>query len=441
MRAFWYGYVTGPILGVLWAFVVATTVAVLLSFTTGDAFRPGLVGCLLMGAAVGFAAPGTNMRWALAAVAALIAIGLSYTPFSPIHVAASVGAGGHLAAGLGVGLGLAVPVSVMMAGCPRGALDRHEWEEAVIRFLTGFGYVFFSAAVAIPFYVMVMTSLKSQGELIANPLDFSISVVSLWDGLGEVWQTIVSAWPRFGESYHWFFGLGWRQCSVEPQGIYRSYLELFCDFDFGWYMWTSFYISVITVFITLLFSVPGAYAVARLRFKGQKALSRSILLIYMVPMIVLALPIYIAFSMTGLRNSILGIVLIYPVTTIPVALYMLQGYFRGIPAEIEEAGLMDGLNRLQVIWKITLPLSLPALASVSLYVFMIAWNEFLLAFMLLDDPSKFTLTRGIASLNSSEIPRQHLMAGAVIATVPVMALFLGLEKFMTRGLTAGSVKG
>lgn len=158
-------------------------------------------------------------------------------------------------------------------------------------------------------------------------------------------------------------------------------------------------------------------------------------------MIVLALPIYIAFSMMGLRNSVAGIVMIYPVTTIPVALYMLQGYFRGLPAEIEEAGLMDGLSRLQVIWKITLPLSLPALASVSLYVFMIAWNEFLLAFMLLDDPSKFTLTRGIASLNSSEIPRQHLMAGSVIATVPIMALFLGLEKFMTKGLTAGSVKG
>ncbi len=128
-------------------------------------------------------------------------------------------------------------------------------------------------------------------------------------------------------------------------------------------------ISVLTVFITLLFSVPGAYAVARLRFKGRAVLSRSILLIYMVPIIVLALPIYIAFSMTGLRNTIVGILLIYPVTTIPVALYMLQGYFRGLPHEIEEAGLMDGLSRLAVIWKITLPLSLPALASVSLYVF------------------------------------------------------------------------
>ena len=183
------------------------------------------------------------------------------------------------------------------------------------------------------------------------------------------------------------------------------------------------------------------YAVARLRFRGRSAFSRSILLIYMVPMIVLALPIYILFSLTGLRNTILGLVLIYPVTTIPVALYMLQGYFRGLPYEIEEAGLMDGLSRLAVIWKITLPLALPALASVSLYVFMIAWNEFLLAFMLLDDPLTFTLTRGVASLNSSEVPRQHLMAGAVISTVPILLIFLFLERFMTKGLTAGSVKG
>jgi len=404
MNALRHGYVTGPILGMLWAFVVATTLAVLLSFATGEAFRPGLWGSVAMGALVGLAAPGNRARWLLALGAAVIAVALSYTGASPIHVAASQGVGGHLAAGAGFGVALAWSVGAMMAGAGRGALTRHEWEAAVIRFLTGFGYVFFTAAVAIPFYVMVMTSLKTQGQLIANPLDFSIDL-----------------------------GQGW--------GLFRSYRELFRDFNFGQYMWTSFYVSVLTVVITLLFSIPGAYAVARLRFRGQKALGRSILLIYMVPMIVLALPIYIAFSMLGLRNSIIGIVMIYPVTTIPVALYMLQGYFRGLPAEIEEAGLMDGLNRLQVIWKITLPLSLPALASVSLYVFMIAWNEFLLAFMLLDDPSKFTLTRGIASLNSSEIPRQHLMAGAVVATVPVMALFLGLEKFMTRGLTAGSVKG
>ncbi|MQQ09641.1 ABC transporter permease subunit [Epibacterium sp. SM1979] len=401
MRAIYHAYVTGPILGALWGFVIAVTVSIAMSFATGEAFRPSFLLSLLWGAGIGAAAVHSR---AVAVLAALAALAAGILGFGPMLSGESVGPLpqliGHGAMSVFATLGM---VSIM-AKAPKGALTRHEFEEAVIRFLTGFGYIFFTAIVLIPFYVMVMTSLKSQQALLQNPLDFSIDFSQGWD-------------------------------------LFRSYEELFRDHGFGGFLLNSFFISVITVFVTLLFAIPGAYAVARLRFKGQAAFARSILLIYMVPMIVLALPIYIAFSTAGLRNSIFGIVLIYPVTTIPVALYMLQGYFRGLPSEIEEAGLMDGLSRLRVIWKITLPLSLPALASVSLYVFMIAWNEFLLAFMLLDDPSKFTLTRGIASLNSSEIPRQHLMAGSVIATVPIMALFLGLERFMTKGLTAGSVKG
>ena len=404
-----FGYVAGPMIGAVWTFIMAVVVCIVMSFATGAGLRPLLLPSLIFGAWLGFVwlpdggrSRGSRIAWS-AALALIPAV--TFLVYAPA-IASAEGTSVVTLASTWLIFALASvwPLEAMLRRLPYGRASRHEFEDAVIRFLTGFGYIFFTAIVAIPFYVMVMTSLKNQSELIQNPLDFSID---LSEGLG----------------------------------LLRSYQELFTNFDFGSYLWTSFYVSVLTVLLTLAFSIPGAYAVARLRFRGRTAFSRSILLIYMVPMIVLALPIYIAFSMTGLRNTIVGIVLIYPVTTIPVALYMLQGYFRGLPAEIEEAGLMDGLSRLAVIWKITLPLSLPALASVSLYVFMIAWNEFLLAFMLLDDPSKFTLTRGIASLNSSEIPRQHLMAGAVIATVPIMVLFLGLERFMTKGLTAGSVKG
>ncbi|MEC7961836.1 MAG: carbohydrate ABC transporter permease [Pseudomonadota bacterium] len=404
MRIFLNGAFTAALLGALWMMVLATTFAVAAAFATGEAFRPDLLLSLLWGLigglAVVYTGPGKSLSMVIGA-AALVALSVIGLP--PVVAELSLTARILVNGALGLIFGLSQPVLLAEVTGP-GSQTRHAIEDAVIRFLTGFGYIFFTAIVAIPFYVMVMTSLKSQSELLKNPLDFSIDLSKGWD-------------------------------------LFRSYVELFRDFNFGDYLQNSMLISVLTVFITLLFSVPGAYAVARLRFKGRAVLSRSILLIYMVPIIVLALPIYIAFSVTGLRNTVVGILLIYPVTTIPVALYMLQGYFRGLPHEIEEAGLMDGLSRLAVIWKITLPLSLPALASVSLYVFMIAWNEFLLAFMLLDDPSKFTLTRGIASLNSSEIPRQHLMAGSVIATVPIMVLFLGLERFMTKGLTAGSVKG
>ena len=403
MNSLRFGFVTGPLLGGAWMFIVTLSIAVTMSFATGQAFAPDFGRSLIWGAVTGFALVLRQNQLILGGLVLSI-FALSLLPYGPLNIGSDVVLISTSIAGLLVALSHALPLYFILLGLQFGALNRHEFETAIIRMLMGFGYVFFTAIVLIPFYVMVMTSLKSQSELLQNPLDFSLDLSKGW-------------------------------------GLLRSYHELFTDFNFGEYLWTSFYISVLTVLITLAFSIPGAYSVARLRFRGRSTFSRSILLIYMVPMIVLALPIYIAFSKIGLRNSITGIVLIYPVTTIPVALYMLQGYFRALPSEVEEAGLMDGLNRLAVIWKITLPLSLPAIASVSLYVFMIAWNEFLLAFMLLDDPSKFTLTRGIASLNSSEIPRQHLMAGSVIATLPIMVLFLGIERFMTKGLTAGSVKG
>lgn len=409
MKKLRYGFIVAPVLGLLWSVTMATTIAVSLAFATGLAVTPGLLTAGLSGIVGGLIMIRLVNRIGRKVIilflsGMLIIAQAGLRGGEPFGIPLDQSTLSQVICLVAWAVATVWPLVKMLDGIEWGELDRHAFEHSVIRFLTAFGYIFFIIIVAIPFYVMVMTSLKSQQALLANALDFSID-----------------------------FHKGW--------ALFRSYSELFGQFNFGRYLGVSFFVSVMTVFITLLFSIPGAYAVARLRFKGRAAISRSILLIYMVPMIVLALPIYIGFSMAGLRNSIIGILMIYPVTTIPVALYMLQGYFRGLPAEIEEAGLMDGLSRLAVIWKITLPLSLPALASVSLYVFMIAWNEFLLAFMLLDDPSKFTLTRGVAMLNSSEIPRQHLMAGAVIATVPIMVIFLGLERFMTKGLTAGSVKG
>ena len=397
-------YVLALCLGGMWSIVISVLVSVAMSFLTGMAFKPNLTNSAALGVIAGllflhfksksiiilftiFACfllefPDKEIIWISEDATRLQKI-LTYTIFSMV---------------------LVLPLATMLKGLEPGKVDRFDFETSIIRFLTGVGFIIFTVAVFIPFYVMIMTSLKSQQELLLNPLNFGID-----------------------------FSKG--------LGLFRSYYELFTDFNFGTYLWTSLFVSVLTVIITLAFAIPGAYAVARLKFKGRSVFSQTILLIYMVPMIVLALPIYIGFSMAGLRNTLIGIVLIYPVTTIPVALYMLQGYFRGLPAEIEEAGLMDGLSRFSVIRRITLPLALPALASVSLYVFMIAWNEFLLALMLLDDPAIFTLTRGVASLDSSEVPRQHLMAGAVISTLPILILFLALERFMTKGLAVGGVKG
>jgi len=283
--------------------------------------------------------------------------------------------------------------------------SRIQAETLLIRALRGTGYAFFILSVTLPFYVMVVASLKKQADFITNPLDLSVDLTRIFSGL------------------------------------FASYGEVLVTFHFARYVGVSTLVSLLTVAITLIFAIPGAYAVSRLRFPGRALLSNSILLIYLFPAIVLVIPLYSVFSQIGLRDSLLGLLVVYPATTLPVSLYMLQGYFRTLPSELEEAGLIDGCSRVAVIWRITLPLSLPAVASVALYVFMIAWNEFLFAFMFLDTPAIFTLSRGLVSLNNSEVPRQFLMAGAVIVTVPVMALFLWMERFMVAGLTAGSVKG
>ncbi|MCO4836714.1 MAG: carbohydrate ABC transporter permease [Oceanospirillaceae bacterium] len=403
------GLLIAVMIGFLWAVVLQFTMTVALAFGTGGGYTPvwlvsGIVG--MTSAIIWILYNQTTSPLKLMALqqTLTIALMLSLSFGQPFGVPLTESLGLQISALVVLAYALNYTLRHMLNDITTGLQVRHNAEMAAIKGLLAFGYLFFVAIVLIPFYVMIMTSFKSQQALLLNPLDFSLD-----------WQ------------------LGW--------GLFRSYIELFRDYNFGTYLLNSFVISVLTVLITLLFSAPGAYAVARLKFRGRAFMVRGILLIYMVPLIVLALPIYIVFSILELRNSLVGILLIYPVTTIPVALYMLQGYFRGLPEEVEEAGLMDGLSRFGVVMKITLPLALPALASVSLYVFMIAWNEFLLAFMLLDDPSIFTLTRGVSMLNSSEIPRQHLMAGAVISTLPIMLIFLFLERFMTKGLTAGSVKG
>ena len=286
-----------------------------------------------------------------------------------------------------------------------GKLSKHDIESFFIKFMWGIGLIILILITLIPFYIMIMTSLKNQQSLILNPLDLSVNL------------------------------------NTDFKTLFNSYIELFTNFNFHLFLINSFIVSCTTVIITLFFSIPGAYALARLRIPNKKIFSGTVILIYLIPSIVLIIPLYAIFSYIGLRNSLFGLILVYPATTIPVALYMLRGYFSALSSEIDDAALMDGLSRIQIILKIAIPLSKPAIVSVGLYVFMIAWNEFLIAFMFLDDPNIFTLSRGIMSLNSSEIPQQHLMAGAVIATIPVMIIFLYLEKFLISGLSAGGVKG
>ena len=284
--------------------------------------------------------------------------------------------------------------------------EEHSTQVILFDFLTLFGFLFFSFVILFPFYMMLVTSFKTQIALLVNPLDFSIN---------------------FGQDLN---------------ELFKSYFVIFKSYKFGKYILTSTIVSVGTVIITLLFAIPAAYAVARLNFFGKTYLSTSILIIYMFPAIVLVIPLYTIFSQLGLRNSIEGLLIVYTATTLPVAIYMLQGYFKSIPKELEEAAILDKLSWFGIITKIIIPLSIPAISSVALYVFMIAWNEFLFSLMFLDNPNSFTLSRAIQYLSGdAETPRQYLMAGSVVVTLPVLFIFVYFEKYLVSGQTAGSVKG
>ena len=326
--------------------------------------------------------------------------------------AGSGGAGGVDTAEYGLWVWVGLPAVGVLAMRIIGTLSSHvqlhavdQIPDIISRFMRVVGVMFFGIAVTLPFYFMVIASLRPRAFLLQNPTNLTIPFSG---GLSE---------------------------------LFTGYTNVFGRFRFGRYILNSTIVSLCTVVLTLTPAILGAYAVTRLRFRGRRFLSNAILLIYMFPTIVLVIPLYSIFTQLGVRNSLFGLLLVYPAMTTPVALYMLRSYFQTLPRDIEEAGLMDGCTRAGVIFRITLPLSVPALASVALYVFMIAWNEFLFAFMFLDNPDIFTLSRGVSSLNTQEVPRQFLMAGSVIITVPVMVLFFYFEKFLVSGLASGGVKG
>jgi len=218
--------------------------------------------------------------------------------------------------------------------------------------------------------------------------------------------------------------------------------------DFARNIINSMIVAIPTAMIAVILATLGAYAIARLRFRGKNLLLNSILMIYLFPGVLLIIPLFAMLAQIGdrvgfnVQDNLPVLIFTYLAQTLPVALYMLTNYFRTIPSEIEQAGLIDGCNRFEVIWRITLPLAIPALISVGIYTFMIAWNEFLYALVFLNDHNLFTMPIKINTIYNDPSPRPNVvMAASTIMTIPIVILFLSLERFLEEGLTAGGVKG
>jgi multiple sugar transport system permease protein len=197
------------------------------------------------------------------------------------------------------------------------------------------------------------------------------------------------------------------------------------------------------VIVTLLFAIPGSYAVSRLRFFGRRQVSGMFLAVYLFPSILLAVPLFAFFTRVGLRGSLSALVIVYVSQTVAVSIYMLRNYFETIPVSLEEAAALDGLSRLGILRRISLPLAMPAVMANALFVFMIAWNEFLFALLfLVENRERWTVSLGLSQLAGSiEIPTTVLMAGSVVLTLPIVVLFFASERLLAEGLTAGADKG
>jgi multiple sugar transport system permease protein len=205
----------------------------------------------------------------------------------------------------------------------------------------------------------------------------------------------------------------------------------------------SMLVSFGTMMLALLVAVPGSYAVSRLQFFGRDKVSALFLAVYFFPSILLAVPLFVFYTRIGLRGSLVGLLIVYVAQVAAVSIYMLRNYFDTIPVSLEEAAAIDGCSRLQAMWHISLPLALPAIVSNALFVFMIAWNEFLFALLfLVERRDNWTVSLGLSQLAGSiEVPTTVLMAGAVILTLPIIVLFFIGERWLTGGLTAGAEKG
>jgi multiple sugar transport system permease protein len=213
-------------------------------------------------------------------------------------------------------------------------------------------------------------------------------------------------------------------------------------YGFTRFIGNSAFIAGATALGVLVLGVLAAYAATRLRYRGSRVINAAILLIYLFPPLVFAVPLFVFFTRLGMRPSFFAVIVIYFAFTLPLGLYMLRNYFRSIPVDIEDAARVDGASRLQVIRRIVGPLATPAIATVGIYVFMSAWDEFLFALLfLVEDTNSWTVTLGIHQLEAEGgTPTTVLMAGCVIITVPVIVVFSLVQRFLTEGLATGAVK-
>jgi multiple sugar transport system permease protein len=256
-------------------------------------------------------------------------------------------------------------------------------------------------AVLFPFYWMIITSFKGEDQM--------RSIVSMF-------------WPK-------------------PFAV-ENYQQLLAKTEFAAWYGNSVFVAVSSTLLATAVGTIGAYALARLKFLGRGFMASATLITYLVPPSILFIPLYKQMQALGMANSLAGLIAAYPSFTVPFVTWLLMGYFESIPEELEEAAMIDGATRFGAFYRIVLPLSAPGVLAAGLYAFTQAWNEFLYALVFITDGKLRTLPVGLASFITGDVYGWgYLMSGAVLTTLPVIAAYIYLQKYMVEGLTAGGVKG
>ena len=252
-----------------------------------------------------------------------------------------------------------------------------------------------------PIYWMILTSLKPSGEVFQSPPSF--------------WSSNLS---------------------------FDAYWSLFESRPIGRYFFNSVIVAGGTTALSLVLASLAAYGMTRFHVRIAPLIILGLLFIKMLPEALLVVPFFQLIADLNMLNSYPSLILVYTSFSLPFAVWMLIGFFRVIPREIDEAGIMDGANRFQTFWMIVLPMVRPGIAAVSMFTFLVAWNAYLWSLVLSTDPDMYVLPVGIATMKGEyQVQWNEMMAAAVIAVLPVLAIYSIFERHLVAGITAGAVKG
>lgn len=307
---------------------------------------------------------------------------------------------------------------------------------------------FWRAAVLLAVPLLLVTAVGALISWLAARGNVGASRIVQWLGTGVVLLTLVGF--VLGPLY-WIAVTAFKsdlQITSRMSDLWptpwstEQFTGLLTDEPFATWYRNTLIVSISSTAVTLICAALAGYALARLRFRGSNTFTSTILLTYVMPGALLFIPLYRMLSGVRLTDSLWSLFLTYPTFGLPFATWLLMGYFRSIPIDLEEAALTDGCTRLQAFVRVVLPLAKPALLAVGLFTLTNAWNEFLFAFVLITKDELKTLPVGMQSMIFGDVvPQGQLAAASLLISIPVVLMYGFGQRFLTEGLTAGAVKG